>query len=142
MMTKVKGLMITHGQLGKELITVAENIMEEQTDIDFLPVDWNEQGVNIIGKIEKYVKDNKNNQIVIFTDIFGGSPSNISLKFINPNVEIITGINMPGLIKFLTYRKKKIKFSELIKLIKKGAIDGINVISEYLGDKKHDKKNN
>ena len=138
----VKGLLITHGKLGDHFISVAEKIMEEKINIDFFAVEWNENGSDIIKRIDNYIKTNKDQSIVIFTDMFGGSPSNICLRFIQPNIEVITGINMPGLLKFLTYRKKDIPFPKLIQIIKKGAIDGINIISEYLGDKKHDKKNN
>jgi mannose/fructose-specific phosphotransferase system component IIA len=52
------------------------------------------------------------------------------------NIEIITGVNLPGLLKFLTYKDKDISFKEIVKIVKKGAIDGINLISEYLGEKK------
>ncbi len=138
----IKGLLITHGNLGRELISVAEKILEEKVEMDFFAVDWNENGSEIIKKIESYIHQNKDHQIIIFTDMFGGSPANICQKYLANNVEMITGINMPGLLKFLTYRKKKLTFLELVNIIKKGAIDGINIISEYLGVKKYDKKNN
>jgi PTS system mannose-specific IIA component len=98
--------------------------------------DWEEDGSMIINKLEAYLKKNKNHQIIIFTDMFGGSPSNICLRFLNPNIEIVTGINLPGLLKFLTHRDEDIGFKQMIKIIKQGTIDGINILGEYLGEKR------
>lgn len=133
----IKGLVITHGDLGNQLVAVAETIMEEKSGLDCLTFDWGEDGSETLTKFEKYLQKNKNTPIIIFTDMFGGSPTNICFKFgQRKNVEIITGINLPGLLKFLTYRDKDMSFKTIVEHVKKGAIDGINLISEYLGEKK------
>lgn len=131
-----KGLVITHGNLGKELIAVAEGILEEKVDVDSLSFGWEDNGTDTISKFEHYLKKNQGNNIIIFTDMFGGSPTNICFKFNMENIEIITGVNLPGLLKFLTYKDKDMSFKEIVKIVKKGAISGINLISEYLGEKK------
>ncbi|MCK4835807.1 MAG: hypothetical protein KAT17_04185 [Candidatus Aminicenantes bacterium] len=132
----IKSLVITHGKLGNELIKVSEKILEKKIDIDCMCFDWEEDGSVIINKLEAYLNKNKKNQIIIFTDMFGGSPSNICLKHINSSTEVITGINLPGMLKYLTYKEKNLNFKELVKIIKQGTIDGINVLGEYLGEKK------
>lgn len=132
----IKGLIITHGNLGKEMITVAEKILEKKIDIEYICFEWEEDGSKVIHKIENYLKKNKGHNIVIFTDMFGGSPSNICFKFYGKNIEIITGINLPGLLKFISYSKKNMSFKDVVKTTKMGSIDGINIISEYLGEKK------
>ena len=132
----IKGLIITHGDLGKELISIAESILEEKVDTECISLEWEEDGTRIMNKIEAYLNKNKENKVIIFTDMFGGSPTNISFKFNNPDIEIITGINLPGFLKYLTYKNKNLSFQEIVKTIKKGAMDGINIISEYLGEKK------
>ncbi|MCP4148947.1 MAG: hypothetical protein GY757_14465 [bacterium] len=133
----IKGLIITHGNLGKELISVAEGILEEKVNLDYLDLDWKEDGSTIMDHFEKYLKKNKNKNIIVFTDMFGGSPTNICFKHMKKtNMEIITGINLPGILKFLTYRNKNKNFNEIVTIVKKGSIDGINLISEYLGEKK------
>lgn len=134
----IKSLVITHGKLGEELIRVSEKILEKKLDIDCMGFDWQEDGSGIINKLEVYLNKNKKHQIIIFTDMFGGSPSNICLRYINPNVEVITGINLPGMLKYLTYKNKNLSFKELVKTIKNGMIEGINIIGEYLGEKKND----
>ena len=132
----IKGLIITHGNFGKEIVAVAAEILEEKVDIDSFSFDWKEDGTGTIHRVEQYLEQNQHNNIVIFTDMFGGSPTNICYKFNRKNLEIITGVNLPGLLKFLTYKDKDIPFKELVKLIKKEAIEGINIISEFLGEKK------
>lgn len=132
----IKGLIITHGNFGKELVAVAAEILEEKVDIDSFSFDWKEDGTGTVNRVEQYLEQHRDNNIVIFTDMFGGSPTNICYKFNRKNLEIITGVNLPGLLKFLTYKDKDIPFKELVKLIKKEAIEGINIISEFLGEKK------
>jgi PTS system mannose-specific IIA component len=132
----IKAFIITHGNFGKELVAVAENILETPIDIESISFDWQEDGNKSYSKIENHLKKYHDKDIIIFTDMFGGSPTNICFKFHSKNIEIITGINLPGLLKFLTYKDKKIGLKALVKEIKKGAIDGINIIGEYLGEKK------
>jgi PTS system mannose-specific IIA component len=130
----IKAFIITHGNLGKELVAVAEGILETPVDIECIPFDWKEDGSKSLLRVENILKKHEKDDVVIFTDMFGGSPTNICFKFHKKNIEIITGINLPGLLKFLTYKDKKIDLKTLVKEIKKGAIDGINVIGEYLGE--------
>lgn len=131
-----KAIIITHGNLGRELLAVAEEILEEKSGIQCINFDWKEDGTRSVNKVESILKKYKGENIIIFTDMFGGSPTNICFKFHSKNVDIITGINLPGLLKFLTYRNKDLNFKTLVKDIKRGAIDGINVVGEYLGEKK------
>ena len=131
----IKSLIITHGNLGHELIQVAEKILEQKLDIKAIAFDWQGDGSDMISQLEKFIAANKEHKIVIFTDMFGGSPSNIATRFINKNVEVLSGINLPGLLKFFCCERKGDKFMETIKTVEQGAIEGINIISEYLGDK-------
>ena len=131
----IKSLIITHGNLGHELIQVAEKILEQKLDIKAIAFDWQGDGSDMIAQLEKFIADNKGHKIVIFTDMFGGSPSNIATRFINKNVEVLSGINLPGLLKFFCYEAKSKNFMETIKIVEQGAIEGINIISEYLGEK-------
>lgn len=138
----IKGLIITHGKLGETLIDVAESILEKKSGIESFSLGWNEDGSSILKKIETYLSKNKENNIIIFTDMFGGSPANLSSRFNRPKVEILTGINLPGILKFLTYREKNIDFFELVQLVKDGSKEGIGIISEYLGERKNVKREN
>jgi PTS system mannose-specific IIA component len=132
----IKSLIITHGNLGHELIQVAEKILEQKLNIEAISFDWQGDGSDIIAQLEKFIAHNKRHKIIIFTDMFGGSPSNISTRFINQNVEVLSGINLPGLLKFFCYEARSKNFEDIIKIVEQGAKEGINIISEYLGEKK------
>jgi len=132
----IKCVVITHGNLGEELIRVSEKIVQKKQDIQCLRFDWVEDGSKIVHKLEAYLKTNRNNQVIILTDMFGGSPANICLKYIGSNVEVITGINLPGMLKYITHVDKQLDFKELVRLVKQGTIDGISVLGEYLGEKR------
>ena len=136
----IKGLVITHGELGRSFIDVAESIMEQNSGLEFFSFGWEEDGTAIEKKIEAFLDRNKESGVIIFTDMFGGSPANLSFRFNRPNVEIITGINLPGILKFLTYKDKKLSFKELLNIVRDGAREGVSIISEYLGDRKNGKR--
>lgn len=132
----IKALLVTHGNLGNELIKVAEKIFETEIGISSINVEWKNINDEVLKKVKHFLNENKNDDIIIFTDMFGGSPSNICFQFIGKNVEVITGVNLPAIIKYYSYRDKGLKLKELVKLIYKDAVNGINIISEYLGEKK------
>jgi mannose PTS system EIIA component len=132
----IKSLMITHGNLGREMIQVAEKILEKKLDIENISFDWKGDGTEMVSQIERFIRENREHDIIIFTDMFGGSPANVSTRFIGPKIEVVSGINLPGLLKFVSYQSQKIKLKDLVKIIERGAIEGITIISEYLGEKK------
>jgi PTS system mannose-specific IIA component len=132
----IKSVIITHGNLGRELVQVAEKILEQKLDIEAIAFDWQGDGSGMIAQLEKFIARNQGHQIVIFTDMFGGSPSNISTRFINANVEVISGINLPGLLKFFSCGEHNGSFRQIVKKVEQEAKEGITIISQYLGEKK------
>lgn len=132
----IKSVIITHGNLGRELVQVAEKILEQKLDIESIAFDWQGDGSAMISQLEKFIARNRGQKIVIFTDMFGGSPSNISTRFVGPSVEVISGINLPGLLKFFCCEAPNGNFRQVIKKVEQEAREGINIISEYLGEKK------
>jgi PTS system mannose-specific IIA component len=132
----IKSVIITHGNLGSELVKVTEKILEQKLDIETITFDWQGDGSAMITQLEKFIARNQGHKIVIFTDMFGGSPSNISTRFIGANVEVISGINLPGLLKFFCCEEHNGNFRQVIKKVEQEAKEGINIISEYLGEKK------
>ena len=99
-------LLITHGELGAELIKTLEHIMglqKNMTSISIFPEDSIEsrkiQALKIIKKIDQ------GNGVILLTDVFGGTPSNIAISIMKKNqVELITGVNLPILIKLCSIR--------------------------------------
>ena len=132
----IKSVIITHGNLGRELVQVAEKILEQKLDIESIAFDWQGDGSAMISQLESFIARHPGQKVVIFTDMFGGSPSNISTRFVGPSVEVISGINLPGLLKFFCCEEHNGNFRQVIKKVEQEAKEGINIISEYLGEKK------
>ncbi len=131
----IKGIIITHGNLGQALIDVAERILEQKLDIVPISFDWQGDGSEMVSQVEHFLEQNRAHDVLIFTDMFGGSPANICTRFVGPTTEVLAGINLPGLLKFISYQNKKMDLPTIVKHVKEGALEGITVISEYLGEK-------
>lgn len=132
----IQGLIVTHGDLGREMVRVVEGILGQKSRLEVLSVRWEENGTDIIDELDRYIQKNRDQKIIVFTDMFGGSPTNISLKYADQkNIEIISGINLPALLKYHTYRDKKLSLRKLALMIKAEAVDGIHLLSDLLGGK-------
>lgn len=102
-------LIVTHGDLGTSLIETVQLILGE-TPEHLLPVsiDIKQDPDNLRKKIQKGIsKVSTDKGVIIFTDMFGGTPSNLSYSFLEEGrVEVISGVNLPILLRALTARKK------------------------------------
>ncbi len=102
-------LIVTHSNLGHALIEAAEFILDTPLDnIAFISIDIKEQPDSLHKKIKQGIKKVKRERgVIIFTDMFGGTPSNLSYSFLEEGaVEVISGVNLPILLKALNIREK------------------------------------
>ncbi|HPC03858.1 MAG TPA: hypothetical protein PKY58_09755 [Syntrophales bacterium] len=132
-------LVITHGCLAEELIRAAEMIKGEQKGILAVSVDAT-KGLNDIKKeITSAVKKvDQGMGVLILTDLFGGTPSNISLSFLqDKRIEVVTGVNLPMLLKLSDLREETdlYRFAETIRNY---GIKNIHLASEILSRKAPD----
>jgi len=103
-------VIVTHSRLGDALIEAAEFILDSKLEaVTSVSVNLNENAEklhkNILAAIKKV---NHNRGVLILTDMFGGTPSNLSYSFLEEGrIEVLTGINLPILIKALNIRDKK-----------------------------------
>jgi PTS system mannose-specific IIA component len=133
----VGGIIIAHGTLAESLVKTAETIVGEAENVRTVSVMDGETTEQIRDKLEEAVKDvKKNDGVIIFTDMFGGSPTNIALSVLEEGVvEILTGVNLPMLLKFLNYRSE-MKFAELVLQLKEHGQRSIVLTSDILKGKK------
>ena len=127
------GLMIiTHGNLALELRSAMEHMIGDQNNIEIFSI-TPEDDIDIQkNNIEKKLKElNQGKGVIILTDVFGGTPSNLALNFLEPGVvEIMSGVNLPMLIKICQLRDKDIL--EVIQEGKNAAQKYISIASEIL----------
>jgi PTS system mannose-specific IIA component len=101
-------VIVTHSQLGDALIDAAEFILGDRPDtMVSVSIDLKENVDKLRKKIAQAIKtvDNKKG-VIILTDMFGGTPSNLSYSFLEEGqVEVISGVNLPILIKAVDLQK-------------------------------------
>ncbi len=138
----IGALIVTHGTLANELLNAARKIESTVGVIEAVPLEWTDTVDEAREKIrlalerigEGLGEDNgENNGVIIFTDMFGGTPSNISLSFLEKNrVEIITGVNLPMVVKFAMLQQDGKDLTALAHVISERGSKSIRVASELL----------
>jgi PTS system mannose-specific IIA component len=103
----IGGIVVSHGKLGEELLNALSIILGEAPNIEAISIGWYDDVDESKKRINQSLKRvNQKSGVVIFTDMFGGTPSNLSYSFLKGNeVEIITGVNLPMLIKFVSLQR-------------------------------------
>ena len=103
-------VIVTHSQLGEALIGAAEFIIGSRPDsIESVSIDLSENAEKLRSKIERGIKKVMGQEgVIILTDMFGGTPSNLSYSFLEEGrIEVLSGVNLPILIQAVNMRKKK-----------------------------------
>jgi PTS system mannose-specific IIA component len=132
-------VIITHLKLGEELLAVAELIVGKLKQFQAVSINPTEGVEEIREKISEAIRRvDRGKGILILTDMFGGTPSNISLSFLEEGkIEVITGVNLPMLLKLSIYEEER-DLAGLANFIKTYGQKNINLASEIL--KKNSKK--
>jgi len=131
-------LIVTHGNLAFELLNAARQIEADVNGIEAVPLEWSdtvdEAREKIGAALERLGPDRG---VIIFTDMFGGTPSNISLSFLDHGrVEIITGVNLPMVVKFAMMKQDAREVAELAHMICEKGSKAIRVASDFLTSEK------
>ena len=96
-------VVVTHGQLAVELVNAAEAIVGDLANVEAVSIGWHddvEQARTEIGDAIARVATPAGT--LVLTDMFGGTPSNLAVTFLEPGVEVVTGVNLPMLLKLAT----------------------------------------
>ncbi len=129
-------LIVTHGKLGDELIKAAESIRGELTGVISISVDATKGVEDLKNEITEAIKKADSGKgVLILTDLFGGTPSNISLSFLKKGeVEVVTGVNLPMLLKIAEIREEK-TLADFAESIKDYGKKNIRLATEILNKK-------
>jgi Phosphotransferase system, mannose/fructose-specific component IIA len=113
-MKKVGGVIVSHGQIATELLAAAETVVGELSHITAVSIGWHDDVEASKAEIDRAVKKvSQGNGVLILTDMFGGTPTNISAIFIKEKeLEIVTGVNLPMVIK-LASQNREMSLSDL-----------------------------
>lgn len=127
-------LIVSHRQLGEALIDCVEFILDEKPDaLTAISIDLRENAADLRAKIEKGIKKlDSGKGILILTDMFGGTPSNLSYAFLEEGrIEVLSGVNLPIVIKAVSLRESK-ALSELVQFLENFGKKSISLASGIL----------
>jgi PTS system mannose-specific IIA component len=102
-------LIVTHNRLGEALIEAAEFIIGGRSQaLESVSIDLNQSAESLRKKIADGIKKvDKKDGVLILTDMFGGTPSNLSYSFLEEGrIEVLSGVNLPVLIQAVNAREK------------------------------------
>ena len=134
---KIGVVVVTHGQLATELVNSAEMIVGDLPHFTAVSIGWHDDVDHAreeIGRAIERVRhsiagaapgeDDGPGGVLVLTDMFGGTPANLAVTFVSPDVEVITGVNLPMLIKLARPARRM----ELLTLAREMREDGRNAI--------------
>jgi PTS system mannose-specific IIA component len=102
-------VIVTHCQLGEAIIEAAEFIIGERPgSLESISIDLSENAEKLRNKISRGIKKVEGQEgVLILTDMFGGTPSNLSYSFLEEGrIEVLSGVNLPVLIQAANLREK------------------------------------
>lgn len=129
------GLVVaTHGNLGKELLASVQMIIGPVRNARAVGINQENSMEDIRADIAAAVAEvgGDGSGVIIVTDMFGGTPANVSMTFLEPQVvEVLTGVNLPMLLKFFN-SQENLGLDEQAVILKSYGQQSIALASEYL----------
>jgi PTS system mannose-specific IIA component len=130
-------VIVTHGRLAEEFIAALEHVVGEQDNVAAVCIgaddDMEQRRMEIL---EKVAEVDSGEGVVLLTDMFGGTPSNLAISIMDKaKVEVIAGINLPMLIKLASVRQIE-PLAEAVDHAREAGQKYINVASSLLAESK------
>jgi PTS system mannose-specific IIA component len=126
-------LVVTHGRVAEELVASARRIVGDVEGLEAVSIDWNDDVDEATRRISEARRRVDSGQgVLLLTDMFGGTPTNLALSLLEPGrLEIVTGVNLPMLIKFTNLREER-SLLETADAIAEEARQAVRVASRLL----------
>jgi mannose PTS system EIIA component len=130
----IGALVVTHGHLGQELVAAAEMIVGEISHIKAVSIGWHDDVNDARKDIEKHISEVESGKgVIILTDMFGGTPSNIAFALHEPGkIDVVTGVNLPMIIK-IAGQKEGEALESLARIVRDQGRSSIAMASDFLG---------
>ncbi|MEM7768436.1 MAG: PTS sugar transporter subunit IIA [Pseudomonadota bacterium] len=127
-------VVVSHGKLAQELVAATEHVVGEQRRFKAICIEVEddiEARREQIREMARSVDDGTG--VVILTDMFGGTPSNLAISVMNAgSVEVLAGVNLPMLIKLAEVRSDDITLADAVQIAADAGRKYINIASELL----------
>jgi PTS system mannose-specific IIA component len=100
-------VVVTHGQLAAELVNSVEMIVGDVSHFAAVSIGWHDDVDHAREEIGRAITrvsasalgEGERAGVLVLTDMFGGTPANLGVTYVSADVEVITGVNLPMLIK-------------------------------------------
>lgn len=127
-------VLVTHGQLAAELLNAAEMIVGDLPRFAAVSIGWHDDVTLAHEAIARAIaKVDAGAGVLILTDMFGGTPTNLGLSFVElDRVEVVTGVNLPMLIKLASLRPAQPELLALARELRETGRNAIHVASDLL----------
>lgn len=127
-------VLVTHGNLAKEFVSAMQHVVGPQEQVETVCIGPDDNMEMRRGEILSKVNEtNSGDGVILLTDMFGGTPSNLALSMMDrANVEILAGINLPMLIKIASLRKEN-NIKKTVEGAQEAGKKYINIASQLLG---------
>ena len=131
-------VVVTHGQLATELLNAAEMIVGDLPRFAAVSIGWHDDVSDAREDIAQAIERVRGDAgVLLLTDMFGGTPSNLALTFIETNqIEVITGVNLPMLIKLAGRAKSSADLLAVARDMREHGRNAIWVASDFLRSEK------
>ncbi len=124
---RIGGVVVSHGQVANELLAATEAVVGDLSHITAVSIGWHDDVEMAKAEIERAISQvNQGSGVLVLTAMFGGTPTTISAMFLKENeVEIVTGVNLPMVIKLASFSKDNVSLHELAKEVEDQGKDAI-----------------
>ncbi len=127
-------VLVTHGHLADEFIAATEHVVGAQTGMVAICIAAEDDMEARRGDIAKALEAVDTGQgVIMLTDMFGGTPSNLAISLLRPGIEVIAGVNLPMLIKLASVRKT-LSVAQAVEAAQEAGRKYIAVASKMLGE--------
>lgn len=126
-------VVVAHGLIGVEMVRIARSIVRDPSPMAGVALEHDEDVDQMRAKIRAAIREvDQKEGILLLSDMFGGTPSNLCLSFLEEGkIEVITGVNLPMLIKLASLREAK-TLPEIASFIKIYGQKNITLAGEIL----------
>ncbi|MFZ2869734.1 PTS sugar transporter subunit IIA [Zavarzinia sp.] len=125
-------VLVTHGRLAEEFIAATEHVVGPQQAMRAICIgaedDMERRRIDIVDAVSAV---DRGKGVIILTDMFGGTPSNLAISVLGPGIEVIAGVNLPMLIKLASVRTK-MTLAEAVNAAQDAGKKYISVASAHL----------
>lgn len=125
-------VLVAHGNLGKEMLHVLKHVVGEQNNIEYVGIsNSDDMELKRHEILEKTSAVDTGDGVVVVTDMFGGTPSNLAISMMEErNIEVISGMNLPMLVKLVRVRDEAL--SDAVVQAQEAGQKYINIASRLL----------